>query len=190
VYRKRNPNFVWFVDPSYFISTRTVPKFNFTFILHVTTHSVYIHTVFSFSMLMTLFEIMLSTCPKKYLFWFNSLLYMYMFFPFLLTSRYDPNRRKADLVECHYNQNKGYVVFSAMGSFFIPMAVMIYVYSRICCVLKYRQRNISKTEVSWQVFVPFGVCVLVMMVTSLIYEASDDGVMWITLYQVEGTFCR
>ncbi|XP_062564685.1 probable G-protein coupled receptor No18 [Armigeres subalbatus] len=56
---------------------------------------------------------------------------------------YDQDRERH---ECQYNQNKGYVVFSAMGSFFIPMSVMLYVYSKICCVLTSRQHRMTKTE--------------------------------------------
>ncbi|XP_049285845.1 probable G-protein coupled receptor No18 isoform X2 [Anopheles funestus] len=59
---------------------------------------------------------------------------------------YDQDRRTLQSYECHYNQNKGYVVFSAMGSFFIPMTVMLYVYSKICCVLTSRQNRMTKTE--------------------------------------------
>uniref|UniRef100_A0AAG5CQW5 G-protein coupled receptors family 1 profile domain-containing protein n=1 Tax=Anopheles atroparvus TaxID=41427 RepID=A0AAG5CQW5_ANOAO len=59
---------------------------------------------------------------------------------------YDQDRRTQQSYECHYNQNKGYVVFSAMGSFFIPMTVMLYVYSKICCVLTSRQNRMTKTE--------------------------------------------
>ncbi|KFB41295.1 AGAP004034-PA-like protein [Anopheles sinensis] len=67
---------------------------------------------------------------------------------------YDQDRRTLQSYECHYNQNKGYVVFSAMGSFFIPMTVMLYVYSKICCVLTSRQNRMTKTEVSCRSFVP------------------------------------
>uniref|UniRef100_A0A182NG28 G-protein coupled receptors family 1 profile domain-containing protein n=1 Tax=Anopheles dirus TaxID=7168 RepID=A0A182NG28_9DIPT len=59
---------------------------------------------------------------------------------------YDQDRKTLQSYECHYNQNKGYVVFSAMGSFFIPMTVMLYVYSKICCVLTSRQNRMTKTE--------------------------------------------
>lgn len=59
--------------------------------------------------------------------------------------RYEPGRR--DLIECRYNQNEGYVVFSAMGSFFIPMAVMIYVYLRISCVVASRHDQMTEIEV-------------------------------------------
>lgn len=59
--------------------------------------------------------------------------------------RYEPGRR--DLIECRYNQNEGYVVFSAMGSFFIPMAVMIYVYVRISCVVASRHDHMTEIEV-------------------------------------------
>ncbi|XP_058837849.1 5-hydroxytryptamine receptor 1A [Topomyia yanbarensis] len=56
---------------------------------------------------------------------------------------YDQDRKRN---ECQYNQNKGYVVFSAMGSFFIPMSVMLYVYSKICWVLTSRQHRMTTTE--------------------------------------------
>ncbi|XP_030568159.1 5-hydroxytryptamine receptor isoform X1 [Drosophila novamexicana] len=58
---------------------------------------------------------------------------------------YEPGRR--DLRECRYNQNEGYVIFSAMGSFFIPMAVMIYVYAKISCVIAKRHDNMSDINV-------------------------------------------
>uniref|UniRef100_A0A182VD06 G-protein coupled receptors family 1 profile domain-containing protein n=1 Tax=Anopheles merus TaxID=30066 RepID=A0A182VD06_ANOME len=63
---------------------------------------------------------------------------------------YDQDRRTLQSYECHYNQNKGYVVFSAMGSFFIPMTVMLYVYSKICCVLTSRQNRMTKTETLYE----------------------------------------
>ncbi|XP_037893643.1 octopamine receptor isoform X2 [Glossina fuscipes] len=58
---------------------------------------------------------------------------------------YEPGRR--DLKECRYNQNEGYVIFSAMGSFFIPMAVMIYVYARISCVVASRHDHMTDISV-------------------------------------------
>lgn len=58
---------------------------------------------------------------------------------------YEPGRRELD--QCRYNQNEGYVVFSAMGSFFIPMAVMIYVYLRISCVVASRHDQMTEIEV-------------------------------------------
>lgn len=58
---------------------------------------------------------------------------------------YEPGRRA--LLECRYNQNEGYVVFSAMGSFFIPMAVMIYVYVRISCVVASRHDQMAEIKV-------------------------------------------
>ncbi|XP_054747277.1 dopamine receptor 2 [Anastrepha obliqua] len=58
---------------------------------------------------------------------------------------YEPGRR--DLNECRYNQNEGYVIFSAMGSFFIPMAVMIYVYARISCVVASRHDHMTDISV-------------------------------------------
>lgn len=60
--------------------------------------------------------------------------------------RYD-HRRAEKHDECGYNQNEGYVVFSAMGSFFIPMAVMVYVYGRISCVVASRHDHMTEIEV-------------------------------------------
>lgn len=60
--------------------------------------------------------------------------------------RYD-HSRKDKHNECGYNQNEGYVVFSAMGSFFIPMAVMVYVYARISCVVAARHEHMTEIEV-------------------------------------------
>lgn len=62
------------------------------------------------------------------------------------TYRYD-HRRAEKHDECGYNQNEGYVVFSAMGSFFIPMAVMVYVYVRISCVVAARHDHMTEIEV-------------------------------------------
>uniref|UniRef100_A0A182JML8 G-protein coupled receptors family 1 profile domain-containing protein n=1 Tax=Anopheles atroparvus TaxID=41427 RepID=A0A182JML8_ANOAO len=58
---------------------------------------------------------------------------------------YEPGRRELD--QCRYNQNEGYVVFSAMGSFFIPMTVMVYVYLRISCVVASRHDKMTEIEV-------------------------------------------
>ncbi|XP_017874963.1 PREDICTED: 5-hydroxytryptamine receptor 1A [Drosophila arizonae] len=58
---------------------------------------------------------------------------------------YEPGRR--DLRECRYNQNEGYVIFSAMGSFFIPMSVMIYVYAKISCVIAKRHDNMTDIHI-------------------------------------------
>ncbi|KRF79140.1 tyramine receptor 1 isoform X2 [Drosophila virilis] len=59
---------------------------------------------------------------------------------------YEPgrNRHQTDFVDCRYNQNKGYVVYSAMGSFFIPLTVMLYVYVRIGYVLTSRRQRIVR----------------------------------------------
>lgn len=61
-------------------------------------------------------------------------------------ARYDSAER-GTAEECHYNQNKAYVVYSAMGSFFIPMLVMIYVYVQISCVIAKRHDHMSEIEV-------------------------------------------
>lgn len=39
------------------------------------------------------------------------------------------------------------VIYSAFGSFFIPMSIMLYVYSKIFWVLTSRQSRMSRTEV-------------------------------------------
>ncbi|XP_046865378.1 dopamine receptor 2 [Drosophila willistoni] len=57
---------------------------------------------------------------------------------------YEPGRHQQDYVDCRYNQNKGYVVFSAMGSFFIPLTVMLYVYVKIGYVLTSRRQRIVR----------------------------------------------
>ncbi|KAJ1525279.1 hypothetical protein ONE63_010102 [Megalurothrips usitatus] len=43
---------------------------------------------------------------------------------------------------CRYNQNVGYVLFSAMGSFFVPLVVMLYVYAKIHCVVARRHDHL------------------------------------------------
>lgn len=64
--------------------------------------------------------------------------------------RYEPGRHKKDSKKyCRYNQNKGYVVFSAMGSFFIPLTVMLYVYLKIGYVLTSRRQHIVRDAVSF-----------------------------------------
>ncbi|CAL8082382.1 unnamed protein product [Orchesella dallaii] len=55
---------------------------------------------------------------------------------------YEENRNTDN--KCDYNENTGYVVYSALGSFFLPLFVMLYVYARIACVITRRQRSIQK----------------------------------------------
>lgn len=43
---------------------------------------------------------------------------------------------------CTYNQNKFYVVFSALGSFFVPLVVMLYVYVKISRVIARRHSSL------------------------------------------------
>ncbi|XP_066149581.1 probable G-protein coupled receptor No18 [Euwallacea fornicatus] len=50
---------------------------------------------------------------------------------------------------CRYNKNTGYVIYSAMGSFFIPMVVMLYVYVRISCVIAQRHDQLSHINTSF-----------------------------------------
>ncbi|KAI5714558.1 hypothetical protein M8J77_001592 [Diaphorina citri] len=54
---------------------------------------------------------------------------------------YDKDRHRDK--RCGYNQNRGYVVFSGMGSFFIPLLVVLYVYARISCVIARRHNNLE-----------------------------------------------
>ncbi|CAH0721252.1 unnamed protein product, partial [Brenthis ino] len=56
---------------------------------------------------------------------------------------YEPDHNQGGV--CRYNQNPGYVVFSAMGSFFLPMIVMVYVYARISCVVARRHHQLAST---------------------------------------------
>ncbi|XP_060528696.1 octopamine receptor 1-like isoform X2 [Cylas formicarius] len=57
---------------------------------------------------------------------------------------YEPGRHEGNT--CRYNKNTGYVIFSAMGSFFIPMVVMLYVYLRISCVIAQRHDQLSHMD--------------------------------------------
>ncbi|CAG9118906.1 unnamed protein product [Plutella xylostella] len=57
---------------------------------------------------------------------------------------YEPDHNQGGV--CRYNQNAGYVVFSAMGSFFLPMAVMVYVYARISCVVARRHHQLHSSS--------------------------------------------
>lgn len=54
---------------------------------------------------------------------------------------YDENRHNNN--SCTYNQNKVYVVFSAMGSFFVPLVVVVYVYLKISCVIAERHNKLE-----------------------------------------------
>lgn len=60
---------------------------------------------------------------------------------FILLYRYDEKRHSSDI--CTYNQNKVYVVFSAMGSFFLPLIVVVYVYLKISCVIAERHNKLE-----------------------------------------------
>ncbi|CAG9772854.1 unnamed protein product [Ceutorhynchus assimilis] len=60
---------------------------------------------------------------------------------------YEPGRH--DLKTCTYNKNTGYVIYSAMGSFFIPMVVMLYVYVSISCVIAQRHDQLSHINTSY-----------------------------------------
>lgn len=55
--------------------------------------------------------------------------------------RYDIDERHKNKT-CGYNQNKFYVVFSALGSFFLPLIVMLYVYVKISRVIARRHTTL------------------------------------------------
>ncbi|XP_035709072.1 alpha-2B adrenergic receptor isoform X2 [Folsomia candida] len=55
---------------------------------------------------------------------------------------YDETRNVEN--NCQYNDNTGYVLYSALGSFFLPLLVMLYVYARIACVIARRQHSIQR----------------------------------------------
>ncbi|XP_046434288.1 probable G-protein coupled receptor No18 [Neodiprion pinetum] len=57
-----------------------------------------------------------------------------------------PNSQSIDKKICSYNMDTSYVIFSAMGSFFLPMLVMLYVYARISCVIARRHRHLETTS--------------------------------------------
>ncbi|EFN88366.1 Alpha-1B adrenergic receptor [Harpegnathos saltator] len=57
-----------------------------------------------------------------------------------------PRATNRDVKKCSYNMDSSYVIFSAMGSFFLPMLVMLYVYGRISCVIASRHRNLETNE--------------------------------------------
>ncbi|KAJ8928232.1 hypothetical protein NQ314_019179, partial [Rhamnusium bicolor] len=57
---------------------------------------------------------------------------------------YEPGRHEGET--CRYNKNTGYVIFSAMGSFFIPMVVMLYVYVKISCVVAQRHDQLAHID--------------------------------------------
>lgn len=48
--------------------------------------------------------------------------------------------------KCSYNMDMSYVIFSAVGSFFLPMLVMLYVYGRISWVIAKRHRNLETSD--------------------------------------------
>ncbi|GJQ83869.1 hypothetical protein Trydic_g6747 [Trypoxylus dichotomus] len=54
---------------------------------------------------------------------------------------YEPGRHEGKI--CRYNRNLGYVIFSAMFSFFIPMVIVLYVYVRISCIVAQRHDQMS-----------------------------------------------
>lgn len=53
---------------------------------------------------------------------------------------------------CTYNQNKFYVVFSALGSFFLPLVVMLYVYVKISRVIASRHKTLLNQPVRKVIF--------------------------------------
>ena len=94
--------------------------------------------------------------------------------------RYDPDHHKDK--NCRYNNNRGYVVFSAMGSFFIPLTVMVYVYTRISCVVAQRHNQLTALDSNDQVL-----CIC----CQLIYIHDRVGVVGIaTRYGLDGPVLR
>ena len=57
-----------------------------------------------------------------------------------LVYRYDTD--KHEMRSCGYNQNQTYVILSAMMSFFLPFAVMVYVYIKISRVIARRHTTL------------------------------------------------
>lgn len=55
----------------------------------------------------------------------------------------DPERVRDESATCELNKNRGYVVFSALGSFYIPMCIMLAIYARIFFVAHSRERALS-----------------------------------------------
>ena len=97
--------------------------------------------------------------------------------------RYDPDHHKDKT--CRYNNNKGYVVFSAMGSFFIPLTVMVYVYTRISCVVAQRHNQLTALDSNDQVLYSHkSVCISVWV---CMYVRDRDSVVGIaTRHGVDG----
>lgn len=59
-----------------------------------------------------------------------------------------PRAKNQDFTQCSYNMDSSYVIFSSMGSFFLPMLVMLYVYFRISCVIARRHQDLESTTIS------------------------------------------
>ena len=51
--------------------------------------------------------------------------------------------RHLDDTECYLIRNPGYIIYSAMGSFFIPLLVMSFVYVRIFMVAREREKRLK-----------------------------------------------
>lgn len=58
-------------------------------------------------------------------------------------------RSVSDVSHCQYVSDKGYVIYSACGSFYIPLVVMLFVYTRIFIVI-YRRNKIVKQQKQYQ----------------------------------------
>lgn len=54
---------------------------------------------------------------------------------------------RTDLTQCELTSGKGYVIYSALGSFYLPLLVMMIVYSRIYLVALKQTRNIKRAQV-------------------------------------------
>ena len=49
-------------------------------------------------------------------------------------------------MECKYNENSGYVVYSAMGSFYLPTLVILYTYASIIYVVQTRNKEFKEVS--------------------------------------------
>lgn len=84
----------------------------------------------------------------------------------------DPGYGK-DETACYISNAPGYVVYSACGSFYIPMFIMVYVYWRIFKVARERERNLRPYRRQMVKSIYTG---LKMTVDSAIPDAADNDV--------------
>lgn len=61
-----------------------------------------------------------------------------------LSLRSEPDRHGINEEDCRYNENVGYVIYSASGSFYLPMLVILYTYARIICLVQTRNKELKE----------------------------------------------